>query len=344
MLIDQLTVLPADAAELASWSLTGAEVREVLTAASRARTSLDALMARLAGAADSMGLPREDGATSTTAWVANTTGIHKGEASKLSRLGRRLGPESRFAVTGAAWAAGGLSTDQAGVILDALDKLPEHIDHEPLTLAEKVLIEQAAELNLDDLKRAANRVLEHVDPDGADEALGQQVRAEEQRAFDQTRLTMKNKNNGMTDGTFRLPTADVDVLRAAIEGIIAPRRNGENARRWELGLDDWKNLSHDRKAGHAFVELLAHLPTDALPLHGGLAATVAVTVDVGRPAHRPGHRDHQQRHHHLSRTGTTDGVQRTPRRPVPRQRVQGHRPRHGPPALRPPPTPDPGRP
>jgi hypothetical protein len=32
--------------------------------------------------------------------------------------------------------------------------------------------------------------------------------------------------------------------------------------------------------GHAFIELINHLPKNALPLAGGLAATVAVTVDI----------------------------------------------------------------
>lgn len=32
--------------------------------------------------------------------------------------------------------------------------------------------------------------------------------------------------------------------------------------------------------GHAFIELINHLPKDALPQAGGLAATVAVTIDI----------------------------------------------------------------
>ena len=75
MILDQLSSLTDDLAALEPWTLTGAEVREVAAAVQKARTSLDAVLSRLSGAADDMGLPHEDGATSTTAWLADTTGM-----------------------------------------------------------------------------------------------------------------------------------------------------------------------------------------------------------------------------------------------------------------------------
>ena len=278
MIIEQLSSLADDAAALGAWSLTGAEVREVAKAVQRTRTALDAMMSQLAGCADQMGLPKEDGATSTTAWLADLTGMSKGEASGLVAMAKVSTPATD--ATRAAWAAGRLSTQQASVIMKAIDALPDWVDDEPRQHAEAHLIRLAGEHNLDDLKRLANRVIEVIDPDGADQMLGEQVRREEQKAWEATRLTLKRRGDGTTRGTFTIPDTDGDTLRAAIEGIIAPRRTNHNATRLGMDPDDFNALPRDQKMGHAFIGLFAHLPTEALPKAGGLAATVAVTIDI----------------------------------------------------------------
>ncbi len=47
-----------------------------------------------------------------------------------------------------------------------------------------------------------------------------------------------------------------------------------------MDVNDFNALPRDHKMGHAFIELFGHLPTEALPKAGGLAATVAVTIDI----------------------------------------------------------------
>ncbi|MET0448215.1 MAG: hypothetical protein ABW004_07395, partial [Aeromicrobium sp.] len=88
MIIEQLSSLTDELAALEPWTLTGSEVREVVSAVQKARTSLDAVMARLVGSADQMGLPKDDGATSATAWLASRVAMTKGEAAKLVGLSR----------------------------------------------------------------------------------------------------------------------------------------------------------------------------------------------------------------------------------------------------------------
>jgi hypothetical protein len=278
MFIEQLSSLADDAAALEAWSLTGAEVREVAKAVQRTRTVLDAVMSELAGCADGMGLPKEDGATSTTAWLANLTGMTKGEASSLFAMAKLS--SATTVATREAWSSGQISTQQASVIMNAIDALPDWVDDEPRRDAEAHLIRLAGEHNLDDLKWLANRVIEVIDPDGADQMLGEQVRREEQKAWEATRLSIKRRGDGTTRGAFTIPDVDADTLRAAIEGIIAPRRANLNAARLGLDVNDFNALPRDQKMGHAFIELLGHLPTEALPKAGGLAATVAVTIDI----------------------------------------------------------------
>jgi hypothetical protein len=278
MIIEQLSSVTEELAGLEPWRLTGAEVREVVVAVQRARTCLDAVLSGLAGCAAAMGLPKDDGAASTTAWLSNLTSITKGEAAKLVALARVTSDST--AVTRAAWAAGDLSTEQAAVIMTAIDALPEWCGETERADAQTHLIALAADHPLDDLRRLANRVLEVIDPDGADEALGERVRAEEEKAWGATRMSLRRRGDGTTRGAFVIPDADADTLRAAIEAIIAPRRTAQAAERHRLGADDWAALSRDRKMGHAFTELIDHLPSSALPQAGGLAATVAVMVDL----------------------------------------------------------------
>ena len=273
MLIEQLSSLTDDLAAFEAWALTGSEVREVAVALQRARTTMDAALARVAGAADGMGLATDDGATSTTAWLAGLTGVSKGESAKLVAMSRVT-----TELTGAAWMRGEVTTDQAGVIMKAIDGLPDWVGDQERTDAETHLIKLAGEHHLDDLKRLANHVLEVIDPDGADEVLGEKLLAEEQRAWDATRLTMRRRGDGTTKGAFLMPDADADVLRAAVEGIIAPRRSGLNEARH--GVGDFNTLPRAQRMGLAFTELINHLPTESLPQAGGLAATVAVTIDL----------------------------------------------------------------
>ncbi len=273
MLIEQLESLTDDLATFEAWTLTGSEVREAAVAAQKVRTSLDAFLSRVAGAADDMGLAKDDGVTSTTAWLANMTGIAKGEAAKLVGLSRVT-----TKLTGAAWMFGQVTTEQAGVIMKAIHGLPDWVGDEERDDAERHLITLAADHNLDDLKRLANHVMEVIDPDGADELLGQKLLAEEQRAWDATRFTTRRCGDGTTDGKFKLPDSDADALVAAIEGIIAPRRSSLNETRH--GVDDFNALPRAQRMGLAFTELINHLPTESLPKAGGLAATVAVTIDI----------------------------------------------------------------
>lgn len=278
MILDQLTSLLDDAAAIEPWRLTEREVREIAVAVQRARTGLDALTSRLAGTAESMGLPKDDGASSTSAWLANLTGVSKGEAARLIGLARVT--SSNTEATRVAWATGSISTDQAGVIMRAIDGLPDWCGDEERGAAEARLIGLAADYSLDDLKRFANRIIEVIDPDGADEILGKQLAAQEKRAWDATRLAMRGRGDGTTGGTFVIPDHYADTLRAALEGIAAPRRNKENAARHHMSVDDLKALPHAHKLGLAFLELIEHMREDALPQAGGLAATVTVNVDI----------------------------------------------------------------
>jgi hypothetical protein len=274
--IQALENVTSQLARLQVWQLDSEQLRHAVGVVAQARTVLDGLLSGLTGAADAMGVPRADGASSATAWLSQTAGLPRAEAGMLASMARMGGVD----LVREAWRTGRISTGKARVIMRAVDQLPEWVDDEPRRDAQEHLLRLAQEFGVDDVKRLANRVIEVIDPDGADQVIGEQLQAQERRAHDSASLVMVRAGDGTTRGSFTLPDADADVLRAAIEGIISPRRNKIAASQYGLAESEWEALARDRKMGHAFIELINHLPTEALPQAGGLAATVAVTVDV----------------------------------------------------------------
>ena len=280
MIIEQLSSLLDDTSALETWSLTDAEIRELIRKVHQTRAGLDELAARLAAAADDRDIAREDGCTSTAAWLAQHAGISRSEAGKHVSLGRLVTDEVE--VTRAAWAAGEITTEQAGIIIRAIDTLPEWIGSEERRDAQTTLLDYAAQFAADDLRRLANRIVEVIDPDGADEIIGKQLEAQERKAYDQSRIQMRDDGNGMTDIKAKVPTVQGDILRTVLEGLSAPRR---------MHLLDSESLGghgdaaeghpdHAHRMGRALLELIEHLPKDALPQAGGLAATMTVAVDL----------------------------------------------------------------
>lgn len=279
MLIDQFDTMRDDVSEVEAWSHTDAEIREILKSSTAMISALQAMNARLTGAAEDRALPREDGSASTVAWLASTTGIARREASRLVKLSRL--DATRGLATREAWSSGAVSTEQASIILTALDQLPDWFVAEQHDDAETTLLEHAKEFAADDLRRVANRIVEVVDPDSADEVIGEQLERQEKQAWSEAHLTFTPRGDGLTWVRGALPDVQADMLRTVLEGLSAPRRlealfrdvDGEHSDS-EIG-----RLDHPRRMGQAFCELIEHLPSECFPQAGGLAATVTVNID-----------------------------------------------------------------
>ncbi len=289
MLLDQLDRMRDDVSEVEPWSHTDAEMREILKSSTAMISALQAMNARLTRAAEDRALPREDGNASTAAWLASTTGIARREASKLVALSRL--DESRGTATRDAWASGDLSTEQASIILKALDRLPEWFVAEQHDDAEATLLEHAREFAADDLRRLANRIVEVVDPDSADEIIGAQLERQERQAWDESHLSITRMGRGLTSIRGVLPDVQADMLKTVLEGLASPRRQGALFRDVDGDHSDQEigRLDHARRMGLALCELVEHLPSDCFPQAGGLAATVTVSIkhddlirDLGR--------------------------------------------------------------
>ena len=246
---------------------------------------------------------------------------------------------------------------QAEVIVRALEALDapsvgERVDRELLRLAEQHLVEKAADFTPPALRTLGERILEVICPEQYDDTERKALLAAERRASAATRLTLHVRGDGSVDVRARIPEASAARLQTYLEAFTAPRRAAHDAAPGATSGDDpgWatpgatdtdvdeadgRRVPADQRRGQAFCALLEAVDPDRLPLHGGTATTVVVTIPYDGLATGDGCRHPRRRHPHLRRRGPPAGLHRRdhPRRP--RRELRGPRPRpHPTPVLR----------
>lgn len=171
-------------------------------------------------------------------------------------------------------AEGRISMPHAVVIGRALLQLPSETTCEQRKLAEQQLITDATTLSPKDLATRARRITELYErPEVADAHENDLLETREAHAYGQATLTIWDRHDGTWEGRFVVPELQARMLKTVIDAFAAPRRSHldnrglsrvERARR-----EAENNKPYDRKAGHALMALIEHLPTDGLPTTGG---------------------------------------------------------------------------
>jgi hypothetical protein len=260
-------------------ALTEAGLRAGLDEVWRIRARVDELSCRLVADADARRIPVDDGASSTRSWLAWRFKMSRGSAGGIVAQLPAMSP--RVSATRRAWAAGVVSGEQAGLIAATIDGLGDDIDEQACRRAEAVLVEQAGRLTYPQLRICANRVIEVVDPGGADARIEAFLRAEEDRAVRAMVLRRYRRGDGTSTLTGRLPDLHADMLYRVLDVLAAPRRTGAVMTGPAAGtgagavidLDgdhgdaEVGALTEPQRHGRALCELIEHLPTDALPGH-----------------------------------------------------------------------------
>ena len=237
---------------------------------------------RLRVMAASMDVADAEGASSVAAWLAPRIQSTARPLHGLEQLAR--GMDRRWQYVGAGVAAGAVSLAQAEVIVRALEALDapavgERVDWELLAKAEQHLVEKAAEFTPPALRALGERILEVICPDKYDDQERAALLAAERRTSAATRLTLHVRGDGSVDLRARIPEASAARLQTYLEAFTAPRR--EAAARplvEEVDEADGRRVSADQRRGQAFCQLLEAVDPDRLPLHGGTATTVVVTI------------------------------------------------------------------
>ncbi|GGF46151.1 HNH endonuclease [Marmoricola endophyticus] len=248
------------------WSLPGAEIAADLGRLAVLAAQVAELELRLVFQAEASGIAGDAGATSAAVLWSSATCQDRAVAKRRADLARALdGPR---VVTREAMCRGEVSEAQARVIVDAVAALEEipsvlgvDIDASIVERAEKDLVRLAGEHPPRELRVLGRRILDVVAPEVGEEAERAALQREEEAAAAAARFTMSSDGHGQVHGRFTLPTLHGDMLRTMLAAV------------WTPHLGDGP-----RGQGRALMEVVERYPADVLPEHGGVAATVTVTM------------------------------------------------------------------
>ncbi|NGN94212.1 DUF222 domain-containing protein [Nocardioides sp. KC13] len=236
----------------------------------RAKAQLAELELRvIASAAD---VAAEEAARDVAAWLHHHT--HQRPETLRADLRLATALDRTYGLVAAAMRTGACNPAQAHVIVAALDDLPSDLDPDIKTRAEETLVGYAAQFDPTQLRRLGRRILDVIAPEIAEAEEARRLAAEEAHARRKTRLSMHRLGDGTTRITAIVPDAAADRLATNLEAFASPRR--EDGTHTDTG--DY--LPYDRRLGRALCQLLETLDPGRLPIHGGDATTVIVTIDL----------------------------------------------------------------
>ena len=248
--------------------LSVTEKSELLAALTRAASRVAGLRADVL--AVSGDVAEERGARSAASVLVVETRTSRREAMRDERIGAAL--RDRWMQVAEGVALGGVTWEQAEVLVHVLDELPDDLEPELRHKAEAHLVAEAGHFDPVALRRLGRHVLEVIAPDVADAHAERSLLAEKRRARAVTRLSFLPRGDGVTDVFARVPDHVADRLRVYLDAYTSPRR---------VALDsEVDGLPLPRRRGEAFCALLEHMPATGLPQHGGGATAVLVTLDL----------------------------------------------------------------
>ena len=169
---------------------------EVLTALSRQIARLEGMRLAVLAVADDVA--EEAAACSAGLWLAHTARLERPEGRRLQRLAEAL--DRQYGELGEALLSGAISRPQADVIAASLDALPADVDHQTRVLAERHLVECAAEFGPRELRVLGRRVLDVIAPEVAEE--------HERRALDRAERQAHQRMRVESARRWRWPGAD----------------------------------------------------------------------------------------------------------------------------------------
>ena len=247
---------------------------------------------RLRVLADAGDLAAETAAKDAAGWLAQHTRMRFAEARADLALASALDHDRTLVAAG--MREGGVSLAQAHVIHRAVTALPATVGPDTVARAEAHLVEQAGEFGPKELGRIGRRILDVVAPEIADAVEAARLADLEAHAADVTRLTMRRLGDGTSRISSRVPDHAATRFATYLESYANPRRDTtatctatctdpEGTSPAEAGAtahDPVARLAYPKRMGQAFVQLLESLDAGRLPIHGGDATTVIVTVPL----------------------------------------------------------------
>ncbi|MFS0887157.1 DUF222 domain-containing protein [Aeromicrobium sp. 179-A 4D2 NHS] len=249
-------------------SLSPADLASEAAAVQALRREADALHMALLAEANRQQAHKTTDAVDMTGFIAREAGVTRREAAQQVRLAERIEAAPRVKD---ALAKPGMSTQKAAIVTRALADLPSDLTREQRDRVEADLTEAAQVMSAEQLRRKSRRAVEVVDVARADRIENDRLERDEnaQRRLSEFWIGRPDEETGLVPFGGKTDQFTADVLRAVIESKTAPRKQSE----------PHGSLAPTEKAGEAFAEIVRHLPREAYGNHGGVAATLVVTVD-----------------------------------------------------------------
>ncbi|MBE7326059.1 DUF222 domain-containing protein, partial [Nocardioides sp. Y6] len=155
---------------------------------------------------------------------------------------------------------------------------------EVAALAEAELVRLAEAHDPADLAKLGRRILELVDPQRFEDEERRKLEEAEKHAAEKQRLKIRALGNGLTRISGVIPDAVAARLSTYLHAFTNPRLTDGTARASAEDQSDAtkagfaRPVNHPRRLAEAFGQLLETLDPARLPLHGGDATNVTVTI------------------------------------------------------------------
>ncbi len=256
--------------------LTTAEKATALVELVRAESQLAELRLRIL--ADAGDLADATAAKDAAGWLAHETRTRFTDARADLALAAALDHERP--VLAAGMRDGDVTLAQAHVIQRALTALPGSVDAATVALAEAHLVAYAGEFGPKELGRLGRRILDVVAPEIAEQAEADRLADLEKNAAERTRLTMRRQGDGTTRISGLVPDAIGTRLATYLEAFANPRQQAGSGNSAAHAADPVARLPYPRRLGQALCQFLEAVDPTRLPVHGGDATTVIVTIPL----------------------------------------------------------------
>ncbi len=269
----------SDLGEVSLLGLDQSATAQSLVALSELESRVAELKHRVLAHASSVRVEETTGATTTATWLARSTRATVRSSRRAVHLASGL---ETYEVLRVAYAAGRVCTEQADVILRALEALPADVPAEVRAKAETMLVDLAGSHDARDLRVLGDRILDIVAPSVGEAHEAARLAAEERAAAKKTMLRMTPDGHGSVHGRFIVPELHAAMLRKHLMALVVHDKqtltSAESS--CEGGPPEPAKTATALEQGAAFCELLERLDGTAVPKTGGTGATVVVTMSV----------------------------------------------------------------
>ena len=253
-----------DVADVDPTFMTTADKKAALVALAGLHAQLEELDLRVLATADDVAY--DEGCRDQAAWLAFHTRIDGSAARARLRMAQAL--DTTFTQVRTAMAEGTVNTGQATALVRSLAQLPTDVDPEIRSQAETRLVDEAHSFAPKQLRVLGRRVLDVVAPEVGESHEQRALEAEEAHAERVTYLHTRDFGDGTSELRPRVANTVLTRLMTYLDAHTSPRQCPDDKR------------PYDQRLGSAFGTFLEHIDPTRLPLHGGDATTVMVTVDI----------------------------------------------------------------